>query len=83
MIQSTEGQNAFIRLRARSMRPRRATIGDVTEEPRMNEHSWCRESKLSRVHEPHVASLNALVEAWRQEGLDVPWVDPDRGGVKQ
>lgn len=33
------------------------------------------------MHGPHVGPLNALVVAWRQEGLDVPWVDPDLGGV--
>lgn len=47
----------------------------------MNKHSWFREDKLSRVHDPHVAPLNALVVAWRREGLDVPWVDPDLGGI--
>ncbi len=47
----------------------------------MNKRSWLREDKLSRVHNPHVASLNALVVAWWQEGLDVPWVDPDLGGI--
>jgi uracil-DNA glycosylase len=47
----------------------------------MNEHSWFREGKLSRVHDPHVAPLNALVKAWRQQGRDVPWVDPDLGGI--
>jgi uracil-DNA glycosylase len=47
----------------------------------MNKHSWFREDKLSRLHDPHVEPLNALVAAWRQEGRDVPWVDPDLGGI--
>jgi hypothetical protein len=53
----------------------------VPEQPKMNKHSWFRDGKLRRVHDPHVAPLNALVVAWRQEGRDVPRVDPDLGGV--
>jgi uracil-DNA glycosylase len=53
----------------------------VAGQPKADKRSPFWEDKLSRVHDPHVAPLNALVEAWRREGRDVPWVDPDLGGV--
>jgi hypothetical protein len=37
--------------------------------------------KLRRVHDLPVASLNGLIEDWRWEGRQVPWADPDSGGV--
>lgn len=60
---------------------RRATIGKVPEQPRMNKDPAFVAGKLGRVHDAHVQPLNALVEAWRREGRDVPWADPDLGGI--
>lgn len=37
--------------------------------------------KLSRIHDPHIAPLNGLVEAWHAQGMQVPWADPDSGGI--
>ncbi len=38
-------------------------------------------SKLRRIRDPHVAPLNGLVETWHAHGMQVPWADPDSGGV--
>jgi hypothetical protein len=53
----------------------------MADQPRMNRDAGFRAGKLGRVGDPHVRLLNALVERWRGEGRDVPWVDPDLGGV--
>jgi uracil-DNA glycosylase len=53
----------------------------MSPEPRMNRDSAFLADKLRRVHDPRVAPLNRLVEAWRAEGRQVPWADPDSGGV--
>jgi uracil-DNA glycosylase len=53
----------------------------VAAQSRVSRRSSFWDDKLSRVYDPHVAPLNALVEAWRREGRDVPWADPDLGGV--
>jgi uracil-DNA glycosylase len=37
--------------------------------------------KLCRVHDAYVAPLNRLLEAWRVQGRQVLWADPDSGGV--
>lgn len=37
--------------------------------------------KLSRIHDPHIAPLNGPVEAWHAQGMQVPWADPDSGGI--
>src|SRR5216684_6672012 len=50
-------------------------------QPRMNRDSGFLADKLSRVHDEHVRPLNVLVERWRREGRDVPWADPDLGGI--
>lgn len=40
-------------------------------------------AKRARLHEPHIASITQFVDRVREEtGLDVPYVDPDCGGVK-
>lgn len=49
---------------------------------KLNKHRTIREQKLSRVHEAHVADLNAFVERIRSEqDAYVPWIDPDSAGV--
>jgi uracil-DNA glycosylase len=60
---------------------RRATIGKVPAQPQMNTNSEFLAGKRSRVHDAHVEPLTVLVERWRREGRDVPWVDPDLGGI--
>jgi hypothetical protein len=47
----------------------------------MNDNRRVLVRKRRRVHEPHVQPLNELVEHWRQEGRQVPWADPDSGGI--
>lgn len=47
----------------------------------MNRDPVFLESKRRRLHDPHIASLTALMESWREEGRLVPWPDPDSGGV--
>jgi hypothetical protein len=47
----------------------------------MNRDPGFLADKLSRVHNEHVRPLNVLVERWRREGRDVPWADPDLGGI--
>lgn len=37
--------------------------------------------KRSRIRDPHVAPLNALVGTWRGDHAMVPWFDPDDGGT--
>lgn len=56
---------------------------DPTETgPRANREPAVVESKRARTHEPHLASLTKLVEEMRTEtGGEVPWFDPDSGGV--
>ena len=53
----------------------------MTELPRMNRNSEFLAAKLRRAHDPHVRPLNELVERWRQEGHQIPYADPDSGGV--
>ena len=48
----------------------------------MNKYRWFLEDKEARVLDRHVAPLNTLVQAWRREGKDMPWADPDLGGVR-
>ena len=55
--------------------------GRVPARPKMNSDPDFLAEKIGRIHDLHVAPLNALVEQWRQEGRAVPWVDPDSGGV--
>lgn len=39
-------------------------------------------AKIARIDDPHVRPLNDLVRQWRTEtGGEVPWFDPDSGGV--
>lgn len=47
----------------------------------MNKDPEFRAGKRRRVHEPHVRSLNALVDRWNGEGRRVPYADPDSGGI--
>jgi hypothetical protein len=44
----------------------------------MNRDPGYLADKLKRVHDEPVRPLNAVVEQWRR---DVPWADPDLGGV--
>lgn len=53
----------------------------VSAQPRMNGDEAFRSAKLRRLREPHVWPLNGLVEKWVEEGRQVPWVDPDLGGI--
>lgn len=69
-------------------RPPLATVsvpgphGPLTTEPRGHRDPEFLESKQARWFEPHVAPVNALVqEISRLVGGDVPYVDPDCGGV--
>lgn len=48
----------------------------------MNKDRRFRADKESRVLDEHVAPINTLVLAWRLEGRDVPWADPDLGGIR-
>lgn len=51
-------------------------------EPRMHRVPGFLEAKQARWFEPHIAPMNALVqEIARDVGGDVPFVDPDCGGV--
>ncbi len=53
-----------------------------TTEPRRHKDPGFLEAKQSRWFEPHIAPINALVqEISRTVGGDVPYVDPDCGGV--
>ena len=54
----------------------------MAEGPRMNKEPEFLAAKLRRVHDPHVRPLNGLVERWRQEGRQVPYADPDSGGIR-
>jgi uracil-DNA glycosylase len=47
----------------------------------MNRNNEFVVGKRERVYDSHVRPLNELVERWRAEGRQVPWVDPDSGGV--
>lgn len=47
----------------------------------MNKNPGYLAGKRSRVLDAHVEPLNVLVEGWRREGRDVPWADPDLGGI--
>jgi len=53
----------------------------MSAEPRMNKDPAFLADKQRRVHDPQIVPLNRLVEAWRAEGRQVPWADPDSGGV--
>jgi hypothetical protein len=50
-------------------------------EPCMNRDPAFLANKKSRLQDPHIAPLNALVQTWRADRIPVPWVDPDSGGV--
>lgn len=53
-----------------------------SNEARMHGNREFLEAKRARLWEPHVAPVNHLVERIAQEtGLDVPYVDPDSGGI--
>jgi uracil-DNA glycosylase len=54
---------------------------DMSEQPRMNGNPEYLAKKRSRVHEPHMQPLTALIERWRREGRRVPYADPDLGGI--
>lgn len=54
----------------------------LAAQPRMNKDAGFLAAKLARVHDPHVRPLNDLVEHWRREGHQVPYADPDSGGVR-
>ena len=54
----------------------------MAESPRMNKEPEFLAAKLRRVQDPHVRPLNGLVERWRQAGRQVPYADPDSGGVR-
>lgn len=56
-------------------------IRGMSTQPRMNRDRQFLTGKLDRVHNPHVLPLNELVERWRAEGRQVPWADPDSGGI--
>lgn len=47
----------------------------------MNKDPAFLADKQRRVHDPQIVPLNRLVEAWRAKGRQVPWADPDSGGV--
>jgi uracil-DNA glycosylase len=47
----------------------------------MNKNSEFLAGKRARLHDAHVRPLNELVQRWRAEGRQVPWVDPDSGGI--
>ena len=50
---------------------------------RTNRNANFLAAKLERLHQPHVAPLTAFVEQIRAEtGGEVPWFDPDNGGVR-
>lgn len=53
----------------------------MREEPMMNKNREFLAEKRRRIHEPHVRSLNALVDRWNGTRLRVPYVDPDSGGI--
>ena len=56
--------------------------GPFTTEPRRHRDREFLAAKQARWFEPHVAPVNALVqEIARTVGGDVPYVDPDSGGV--
>ena len=56
--------------------------GPFTTEPRRHRETEFLEAKQARWFDPHVAPVNALVqEISRTVGGDVPYVDPDCGGV--
>ena len=59
----------------------RVRLASVSLQPRMNKDPEFLAGKLRRIYEQQVKPLNVLVERWRQEGLRVPWADPDSGGV--
>jgi hypothetical protein len=48
----------------------------MSAEPRMNKDPAFLADKQRRVHDPQIAPLNLLVEAWRAEGRQVPRADP-------
>lgn len=56
-------------------------IRGMSTQPWMNKDRQFLVGKLGRVHDPHVRPLNELVEQWRGEGRQVPWADPDSGGI--
>jgi hypothetical protein len=60
---------------------RHAIIISMSAEPRMNRDPVFLADKQRRVHDPQVEPLNRLIVAWRGEGRQVPWADPDSGGV--
>jgi hypothetical protein len=56
----------------------------TVDEPRAHRNPAVVRWKLSRLEEPHVASLNAWVRQVRAEcggGESVPWFDPAGGGI--
>ena len=60
----------------------RASTGAMAEGPRMNNEPEFLAAKLRRVQDPHLRPLNGLVERWRQGGRQVPYADPDSGGIR-
>lgn len=63
-------------------RPAPSAVAVLSTEPRMHRDAGFLLAKQSRWFEPHIAPVNALVqEIARTVRGDVPYVDPDCGGV--
>jgi hypothetical protein len=58
-----------------------ATIACMSEQPQMNRNPEFLARKRRRVYDPHVRPLNALVDRWNGDRLQVPYADPDSGGI--
>jgi hypothetical protein len=59
------------------------TIACMSEQPGMNGNREYLARKRSRVNEPHVQPLTALIEQWRHGGRRVPYADPDLGSTRR
>ena len=53
----------------------------MSEQPQMNRNPEFLARKRRRVYDPHVRPLNALVDRWNGDRLQVPYADPDSGGI--
>ena len=47
----------------------------------MNRNPEFLARKRRRVYDPHVRPLNAMVDRWNGDRLQVPYADPDSGGI--
>lgn len=51
------------------------------EVPRRHRYKEFLDTKLARIHEPHVAPLNEMAKRMQAQHVGIPFFDPGDGGI--